>query len=280
MSCFQLLERREVVHDLKQEHPDRTYAQSLVFVRKETKQQLEYVRGHFRNKATVTFIYKDTDGKLVSYRNPLDPDFVKGGKMTNGAAAAVIADKIIWGLPLYRQAKRINMISGGKVVGPQLLNSYFLSAAHLITPVWEDILNYITSQKAIHGDESRLLVVNNTEKGSCALGQMWALSYTGNNPPAAFFKFYAGRSSECAQDLYQNCKGLALQADGYGVYRGVVNDMNKGYAHTIRAEEGDQAAEEFLEDVDRLLEEGILLVGCCAHYPRSLLIREDSRKAS
>jgi transposase len=46
--------------------------------------------------------------------------------------------------------------------------------------------------------------------------------------------------------------------------------MNKGYAHSIRDEEGERAAEEFLTDVDRLLEDGILLVGCCAHARRKL----------
>ena len=213
-------------------------------------------------------------------KNLQAPDCVKGGKITNGAAAAVIADKIIWSLPLYRQAKRINMINGGTMVNAQLLSSYFLSAAHCITPIWEDILGYIKSQKAIHGDETRLLMVSHSEKSKSALGQMWALSYQGKQAPAAFFKFYPSRAGEHAKQLYTGCKGMALQADGYAVYASLVKDLNSVYAETIRAEEGEDAAQEFLHDVGRLLQEGVLLVGCLAHYPRSIFIREDSYKVS
>ena len=270
MSCFDILDRREVIYDLKQECNDAEYAQSLVFVKEEKRQQLEYVRGYFRNKISITYLYRDAENNLVSYKNLQSPDCVKGGKMTNGATAAVIADKIIWSLPLYRQAKRINMINGGTIVNAQLLSSYFLSAANCITPVWEDILGYIKSQKAIHGDETRLLMVNHSEHGKSALGQMWALSYQGKHEPAAFFKFYTSRAGEHAKKLYKGCKGMALQVDGYAVYSSLVKDLNSGYAETIRAEEGEKAAQEFLHDVERLLQEGVLLVGCLAHARRKI----------
>lgn len=271
MSCFDVLERREVLHDLKSQPDDPAYDDCLEFVKQDTRQQLEYVRGYFRNKVTVTYIYKDSSGKLVCYRNKVSPDFVKGGKLTNGAAAAVITDKIIWSLPLYRQAQRINMINDGNLVSAQLLNSYYLSAAHVITPVWEDLLEYIKSQRAIHGDETRLLVINNTEKGRCALGQVWAMSYQGKHPPAAFFKFYPSRKASCADELYKDCRGLALQTDGYGVYASLARDINTAYAEAIRIEEGKQAAQEFLTDAQRLMDEGILLVGCLAHARRKVM---------
>jgi transposase len=202
MQCFNLLSDHVVVQDLKQECEDRSYAESLVFVKEEQRQQLDFVRGHFRSRVTKTYIYRDQDNHLVSFKQKLAPDFVKGGKMTNGAAAAVIVDKVIWSLPLYRQAKRINLIGGGKLVNAQLLNSYFLRAAHTVTSVWEALLGYIKSQRAIHGDETRLLVVNDTHTGNTAaerkknLGYVWAVSYQGKQAPAAYYTYYASREGK------------------------------------------------------------------------------------
>ena len=67
MSCFDILDQREVIYDLKQECKDTEYAQSLVFVKEEKRQQLEYVRGYFRNKISITYIYRDAENNLVSY---------------------------------------------------------------------------------------------------------------------------------------------------------------------------------------------------------------------
>lgn len=276
MTCFDLLESHEVVQDLKQEVADHSYAESLVFVREDIHQQLDFVRGHFRNRIKKTYIYRDRDNKLVSYKQELAPDFVKGGKMTNGAAAAVIVDKVIWSLPLYRQAKRINLIGGGKLVNVQLLSSYFLRAAHTVTPVWEQLLSYIKSQRAIHGDETRLLVVNDTNTGSTAaerkknLGFIWAVSYQGKQAPAAYYTYYSSREGKWARELYEDCTGVALQADGYAVYGALAKDVNERCAERIREESGDAEAEAFLQDVNRLLEEGILLVGCIAHARRKI----------
>ena len=139
-----------------------------------------------------------------------------------------------------------------------------------ITPIWEELYHYITTRKAIHGDESRLLVVNNTAKGKCALGQMWALSYQGNGPKAAYFRFFPGRNKEYGAMIMQECKGLAFQADGYSVYAALAKEINKLEAEKIREEEGDKAAEEFLSQCDIMITDGILLVGCLSHARRKI----------
>ena len=269
MSSFDALPRHEVTNDLR-EVSDAEYAASLTFIKTEKRNQLDYVKAYYRNKVTITHLYSDQDGKVVFLRNKISPDFVKGGKLTNGAAAAIVADKVLWGLPIYRQAKRINMINGSNIVEAQILNSYFLAAGDLVTPIWEDLLSYIKGQKAIHGDETRLLCIHNTEKGKSALGYVWALSYQGKDHPASFFRFYTNRASSCAQELFGDCRGLALQADGYAAYASVVRDINENIARTIRDEEGEAAAVQFLQDVDALLEKGVVLVGCLAHSRRKV----------
>ncbi|NBK24142.1 MAG: hypothetical protein EOM68_19180, partial [Spirochaetia bacterium] len=269
MSSFDALPRHEVNNDLKAVS-DAEYAASLTFIKKETRQQLDYVKAYYRNKITITYLYSDKAGKVVSLRNKLAPDFVKGGKLTNGAAAAVVADKVLWGLPIYRQAKRINMINSSNIVDAQILNSYFLAAGDLVTPVWEDILSYIKDQKAIHGDETTLLCIHNTEREKSALGYVWTLSYQGNDNPASYFRFYTTRGYDYARELIGDCRGLVLQTDAYGAYSIITNEINENLAKTIEHEEGKEAAKLFLEDTEALLEKGIVLAGCLAHARRGV----------
>ena len=78
MSSFDALPRHEVNNDLR-EVSDAEYAASLTFIKTETRKQFDFVRGHYRNKVTLTHLYSDKDGKVVFLRNKLAPDFVKGG---------------------------------------------------------------------------------------------------------------------------------------------------------------------------------------------------------
>ncbi len=269
MSSFDVLPRHEVNNDLR-EVSDAEYAATLTFIKTVTHSQLDYVKSYLRNKITTTHLYSDKDGKVVSLRNKLAPDFVRGGKLTNGAAAAVVVDKIIWALPIYRQAKRINMINNSNIVDAQILNSYFLAAGDLVTPIWEDLLSYIKGQKAIHGDETTLLCIHNTERKKSALGYVWALSYEGNEHPASYFRFYNTRGYDCAKELLGDCRGLALQTDAYGAYSSTVGKINESLAETIEQEEGEEAANLFLQDTEALLEKGIVLAGCLAHGRRKI----------
>jgi len=271
MSSFDVLPRHEVNNDLR-EVSDAEYAATLTFIKTETHSQFDFVRGHYRNKVTITHLYSDKDGKVVSLRNKLAPDFVRGGKLTNGAAAAIVADKVLWGLPIYRQSKRINMINSSNIVDPQILNSYFLAAGDLVTPIWEDLLSYIKGQKAIHGDETTLLCIHNTERNKSVLGYGLALSYQCGDHPASYFRFYNTRGYDCARALFGDCRGIALQSDAYGAYSSVTNEINESLAETVEQEKGEEAAKQFLQDTEALLEKGIVLAGCLAHARRGIFV--------
>ena len=120
------------------------------------------------------------------------------------------------------------------------------------------------------------MCIHNTEKGKSALGYVWALSYQGNNQPASYFRFYNNRKAECARDLYSDCRGLAIQADGYSSYASIVKDINENLAETVRAEEGEEAARQFLLDVDAILGKGVVLVGCLAHGRRKIFMCNEA----
>ena len=267
-----LLDKIEHTDDLMQDSSySDEFKSTLKFLKVTERNRLVYVRGFVKNMVVRTYYYVDGKGTVYKSKSSLAPDLIKGGKISNSVIASVVADKVIWATPLNAQAKRINLVSGAEVVNTQLLSRAFITASDAITPIWESILNYIKSQQAIHGDESRLLVVRNKDKKRAALGQMWALSYTGKNSPACYYKFYSNRRKECAKELYDGCKGIAIQTDGYSAYGSVIKDLNSIYLKEISDAEGDNGASEFANDCELLAKEGILLVGCMAHGRRKLV---------
>lgn len=267
-----LLDRMEHDDDLMKDKsiPD-DLKSSLRLLRITERNRLVYVRSFVKNMVVRTYYYVDGRGNVYKSKNSLAPDIMNGGKISNSVIASVIADKVIWATPLNAQARRINLVSDAEVVNAQLLSRAFVTAARELTPIWESLLGYIKSQKAIHGDESRLLVVRNEDKKRAALGQMWALSYSGKNSPACYYKFYSSRRKECAEELYGGCRGIAFQTDGYSAYASVISDINSIYAEEVKAAEGEEGAAEFSDDYQRLAKEGILLVGCMAHGRRKLV---------
>lgn len=162
----------------------------------------------------------------------------------------------------------MNILCGHKAVNSQLLNYAFLKAGEAVIPVAECICDYIKNQKAIHGDESRLFVLNNSDKNKAALGQVWSLSYHGKGHDAAYYRYYPSRRKECAEDLYSGCSSIAVQTDGYSSYGSVIKAINEYQAKVIEHEDGPEARDEFLAECDKSLTSGVLLVGCLAHARR------------
>ncbi|MGI6437815.1 MAG: IS66 family transposase [Sphaerochaeta sp.] len=257
------LEKETIEYDIKAQ----TLISELVFVKKQVRNQVSYVPSHLRCREIVTYIYKNkSSGKLV-YATPDEHDIIKGGKLTNGFIAASIADRIIWGLPFYRQSRRINLMAGSTIVNAQLLTRSFLSVSGFLQGLGDELYRQVTSSNALHGDETSCLVIHDDESGSRKQGYLWMLSSNGKHP-VSYCRFYPSRSSECAKELLSPCKSVALQVDGYVAYASVVKDMNAVFAKEIEASEGKEEAERFLQDSKELLQKGILLVGCMAHARR------------
>lgn len=230
--------------------------------------KLIFVKAHLKDLVVTTYVYVAADGTILQSKSPLPPDILDGGKVTNGVIASICADKVLWALPLHKQATRMNILCGHKAVSSQLLNYAFLKAGEAVQPVAECICDYIKNQKAIHGDESRLFVLNNSDKNKAALGQVWSLSYHGKGHDAAYYRYYPSRRKECAEDLYSGCSNIAVQTDGYSSYGSVIKAINEYQAKVIEHEDGPEARDEFLAECDKSLTSGVLLVGCLAHARR------------
>ena len=238
------LEKETIEYDIKAQ----TLINELVFVKKQVRSQISYIPSHLRCREIVTYIYKNkSTGKLV-YATPTQHDIIKGGKLTNGFIAASIADRIIWGLPFYRQSRRINLMAGSTIVNAQLLTRSFLSVCGFLQGLGDELYRQVTSSNALHGDETSCLVIHDDESGRRKQGYLWMLSSSGKHP-VSYCRFYPSRSSACAKELLSPCKSVALQVDGYAAYASVVKDMNTVFAKEIEASEGKEEAERFLQTI-------------------------------
>lgn len=265
MSFKNNLETTEIILDKAKEKG--VNSDDLLLISKQEHNQIDFVRSYFRCRKTTTFIYKDIKtGKLI-VATPKEHDIINGGKLTNSFIAAYVTDRIIWGTPYYREAKRINTICGFDTVNAQLLTRTSLQVSAFLETLGEKLLSTLKERKSLHADETRLLVIHSDEENKKKLGYFWMLSSLGKNP-ISYAKFFPSRKAECAKELLSDIKGAALQTDGYSAYASVVKEMNELYAEEIRKEEGEEEAENFLNDSKALIKDGILLVGCMAHARR------------
>lgn len=261
------LEKDAVECDILGQGADQAELADLAFVKKSIRSQVSFVPSHMRCRQTVTYVYRNTRTGCLVYADPAEHDIIKGGKLTNGFIAAYIADKIIWGVPFYRQARRMNIMAGFEVAGAQLLTRTFLSVSAFLKGVGDELYRQVVSGRNLHADETRIVVVHDDETGKRKQGYFWMLSHAGKHP-VSYCRFFPSRGRECALELLSPCKGIALQADGYSAYSSVVKEVNGFLANDIARSDGQAEAGRFLSESDELLAKGILLVGCMAHARR------------
>jgi len=265
------LEKEIVECDLRKEPSDQAARDELTFVRKTVHHQVSFVPCHMRCRETVHYLYRNNRTGAIVQATAKEHDIIKGGKLTNGFISASIADKIVWGIPFYRQARRMGIMAGCNVADAQLLTRTFLSVSSFLQGLGDELYRQVISSRSLHADETRILVIHDDEQNKRKQGYFWMLSHPGTHP-VSYCRFYPSRSKECAKELLAPCKGVALQADGYAAYASVVASMNNFLATEIARNDGQEEADKFLSESGELLDKGILLVGCMAHARRRFFI--------
>ena len=265
------LEKETVEYDIRKEIRDQAARDELRFIKRTVHHQVSFVPCHMRCRQTVCYLYRNTRTGAVVQATPKEHDIIKGGKLTNGFIAASITDKIVWGLPFYRQARRMGIMAGCNVADAQLLTRTFLSVSGFLQGMGDELYRQVVSSRSLHADETRILVIHDDEQNKRKQGYFWMLSHPGPHP-VSYCRFYPSRGKDCAKELLSPCKAVAVQADGYAAYASVVASMNNFLATEIARNDGQEEAEKFLAEAGEMLGKGILLVGCMAHARRRFFI--------
>lgn len=230
--------------------------------------ELSYRRACIVTHRIYSYTYMSPDGSIVN--SPVPPQLIPGSMLSNGLLAAVACDKTLYGLSIGTISERLLACAG--VENPafrQTLNYGFMNAASAVTSLYEAVRGYITGKGAIHGDETRLMVIDNTATGKPSLGYVWAMYYDANadrnDHPACFYRFFPGRGLDAAREFYGLLdRNTALQTDAYAAYESLAEGLNEYWYDDIMRTEGQDAAEEFRRDEH----DGIVLAGCTAHMRR------------
>jgi len=250
------------------------------YVRTETSLQLDYIESHNITRKVITSIYRDQYGTLheYQYNNPKMFDFIKSGKLTNRLIASAITDKVIYGQPLHLQVNKMNLIAQNQIINDQLLGSNFIKIGERLSFFAELIRTKILEQTCFHADETRIPIVeysNKTKPGS-KLGYMWSLSCNTKELQAVYFTFNISRGTAVASKMIEGAKFGGLQVDGYSAYVSAVRLENEKIAKEIAEDLGTDASEKFCNDVISADLKNIVVVGCLAHGRRKFTELQNS----
>jgi len=214
------LDRIKIEHDLPAgKKPCPCCGKQRRCIGTEVTEQLEFFPACFKVLQHVQYKYgcddcdKNGDNPQIELA-PKPPQPIEKGLAGPGLLAYVIVGKLADHLPLYRLEKIFERqdlhVAGSTMCG------WIMAAAELLAPLVLLMKQRIKRSKAIHSDETRLPVRDETVKGECRKGRMW--DYIGDAAnPYIVFEYTPDRTHEWPIAWLQGFEGY-LQADAYAGY--------------------------------------------------------------
>lgn len=142
--------------------------------------------------------------------------FIPGGLAGDSLVAASLVDKFFYGLSVTRISKRFRNL--GIALSEQNFANWHLRAGSELKPVAQAIRDYILTQPAINGDETRLQVLDEKGRSDTLDSWMWVICSATPDKPAAYFQYDVSRSSDVFKGIVGDYGGY-LQTDGYASYQ-------------------------------------------------------------
>jgi len=149
---------------------------------------------------------------------------ISGSIADSSLLAWSINEKYTFGLPLYRQEKRLSYI--GAPIPRATLAGLTIRASLECEILYQLMEEHIKSGDIINADETRLQVLK--EKGREAQSLSWMWVFTGGPPDkkAVSFRYEPTRSHEVPYDFLKDYEGW-LQTDDYEAYNTAIKKLNK-----------------------------------------------------
>src|SRR5699024_4963857 len=137
----------------------------------------------------------------------------------NSLLTAIIVDKYMDHLPLYRQIQRFKRekipIASGTVDG------WVKRVGHLLKILYEHKEKEVPKKGYLQVDETTIKVLDRNKKKKSHLGYFWV--YRSPVDGTVLFNYQPGRSRHAARQMLDGFKGY-LQSDGYNVYENIAKD--------------------------------------------------------
>ncbi len=146
--------------------------------------------------------------------------------MATSLLVAIICNKYLDHLPLYRQKKRFERL--GVSIPKSTLSHWVISVGHLLMPLFEAHRAEITKATYLQVDETTIRVLDPIKippkdrnkrkpppKGKAHRGYYWV--YYDPLSKSALFDYHPGRAEDFPYQTLKDFQGI-IQADGYSVY--------------------------------------------------------------
>lgn len=157
-----------------------------------------YARIYRQNK----FVRTDEDGEteIVCGKPPVEK-LIQGSPVSPETASHIIYNKVILGLPLYRQAQDCER--NGISLSRQTMCNWTMKVSELyLEPLYERMKDDLASLKRVHIDETPLQVIQNHAKGGNKMGNIMVGRSTWNaSRQMAVYAFNERKSKESFEDL-------------------------------------------------------------------------------
>ena len=215
----------------------------------EVRKELKIIPAQIKVIEHVQYVYscrhcEQNDTRTPIVTAPMPRPTYPGSFASASALAYVMNKKYVEGMPLYRLEQQLHRHK--VALSRQTLANWVLYGAnHWLSKIYERLHEELRKQKYLHADETTLQVLHEPGREAQTNSYLWMYRSGNGGPPIVLYEYQETRAKEHPKEFLQGFKGY-LHVDGYA-----------GYNH--------------LPDVT--------LVGCFAHYPRYIIIRESMLKA-
>jgi transposase len=176
---------------------------------------------------------------------PMPAPVLPGSLVSPSAMAYIMSQKYVMGLPLYRQEQELARI-GIELSRQTLANWMLYGANHWLTFLYDRMHVLLLKLDILQADETSFQVLHEPGRAAETQSYMWLYRTGSVGPAIILYEYQPTRGGEHQKEFLTGFNGY-LQVDGYSGYNGLP---------------------------------GVTLVGCWAHYPRKMIIREESLKVA
>ncbi|HJO91937.1 MAG TPA: IS66 family transposase [Victivallales bacterium] len=213
----------EIVKDIpKEERFDLKTGKPLVEFDREAVDKLAYKPGSYYIKRTVYVKYAVVGDSLAGVTQATTDDtLLRGSKFDESFIAHVIAEKLAYHTPLYRQQEKLffNDIK----VERQTLSSLIKNVGIKLEVLYNEMKKQLFTQGYLFSDDTPVKMLT-PGKGKTKETRMWI--YEGaspNAPPYKIYQFTENRKYEYPKKFLHGFKGT-VHADAYGAYVDIDKD--------------------------------------------------------
>ena len=213
----------------------------------ETRRELKIIHAQVKVVEHVQHIYSCRQCEREGIETPVVTAKIPAAVFPKSLAspssmAYIMNQKYVEGMPLYRIEKQFERL--GVFLSRQTIANWVIyGATKWLSPLYNRLHELLLQLDCLHADETTVQVLAEPGKAATSKSYMWLYRSGRDVSPIILYDYKTSRHSKHPKAFLKGFAGY-LHVDGYGGY----HDM---------------------KDVE--------LVGCWAHYPRSLIIPEELR---